>query len=154
MKRGIVAESNLEPAKKRRRLRAPTESVRERAVKAQEAAATPTPAKSRLVFRGFTAPLRLVWRALTWLAHKPPLRQLGKSIRWFFTRRPMKFIGKLLGFGFIAGSFREVKLVSWPGFRQSMRLTKAVIIFSVIFGGLIAVVDIGLDKLFKQIILK
>jgi preprotein translocase SecE subunit len=149
-----VADSEQSQAKKKRRLRAPSETVRERAVKAQEAAADPKPTKRRLVFSGFTLPLRLIWRGLAWLAHKPPLKPIGHGLRWFFTRRPLKFIGKLLGFKFIAGSFKEVKLVSWPTFRQSMRLTKAVIIFSIIFGSLIAGVDYGLDKLFKQIILK
>jgi preprotein translocase SecE subunit len=149
-----VAESEQTAAKKKRRLRAPTESVRERAVKAQEAAADPTPSKRRLVFRGFTAPLRLIGKGAVWLAHQPPLRQIGHGLRWFFTRRPVKFIGKILGFNYIASSFREVKLVTWPGFRQSLRLTKAVIIFSIIFGSLIAGVDFFLDKVFKQIILK
>jgi preprotein translocase SecE subunit len=142
------------PEKKTRRLRAPSESVRERAVKVQAAASNPTPTKRRLVLRGFTAPILLIWRGLTWLCHQPPLKQIGHGTRWFFTRRPIKFIGKILGFGYIAGSFREVKMVTWPTFSQSMRLTRAVIIFSFIFGSLIAGTDYGLNKLFKQIILK
>jgi preprotein translocase SecE subunit len=44
--------------------------------------------------------------------------------------------------------------VTWPTWRESRRLTGAVILFSVIFGGLIAIVDYGLDKLFKQLLLK
>jgi preprotein translocase SecE subunit len=149
-----VADSDQAPVRKKRRLRAPTETVRERAVKVQEAAANPTPTKRGLIFRGFTAPLRFVGHGLAWLSHRPPLKQIGRSLRWFFTRRPMKFLGRMLGFGYIISSFREVKLVSWPTMRQSLRLTQAVIIFSVIFGALIAGVDYGLDKIFKQIILK
>jgi preprotein translocase SecE subunit len=75
-------------------------------------------------------------------------------MRWFFTRRPMRFLGRMLGFGYVASSFREVRLVTWPSWKQSYRLTSAVIIFSIVFGGLIAAVDFGLDKVFKQIILK
>lgn len=149
-----VAESKQDSANKKRRLRAPSESVRERAVKAQEAAADPTPSKKRLVFRGFTWPLRFIWRILAWIAHHPPLKQIGHGLRWFFTRRPMKFIGKILGIRYIISSFNEVKLVTWPTFSQSMKMTRAVIIFSAIFGCLIAGVDYGLDKVFKQIILK
>jgi len=149
-----VADTEKSAEKKKRRLRAPSDSVRERAVKAQEAAADPTPSMGRLIFRGFIAPLRLVWHGLAWLAHQPPLKQVGHGLRWFFTSRPLKFIGKILGFRYVTGSFREVKLVTWPSFRQSMRLTKAVIIFSIIFGTLIAGVDYGLGKVFKQIILK
>jgi preprotein translocase SecE subunit len=149
-----VAESEQTPERKKRRLRAPTESVRERAVKVQEAAANPTPSKRGLIFRGFTAPLRIVGRSFAWISHRPPLKQIGHGLRWFFTRRPMKFLGRILGFGYVVSSFREVKLVTWPTIKQSLRLTQAVIIFSVIFGALIALVDYGLGKLFKQIILK
>lgn len=104
--------------------------------------------------RGLTWPLRTLWRGLVWLAHKPPLRQIGHGLRWFFTRKPMRFLGKILGFNYIASSFREVRLVTWPTWRMSFRLTGAVIIFSVVFGALIAAVDFGLDKIFKHIILK
>ena len=149
-----MAESKQDSAKKKRKLRAPSESVRERAVKAQEAAADTTPSKSRLVLRGFTWPLRFIWQIVKGLSHQPPLKQLGHGLRWFFTRRPVKFIGRLIGLRYIRDSFNEVRLVTWPSFGQSMRLTKAVIIFSIIFGSLIAVVDYGLGKIFKQIILK
>ncbi len=149
-----MADSKQEAAKKKRRLRAPSESVRERAVKAQEAAADPTPTKRRLVLRGFTWPVRMVWRIAKWLAHRPPLKQIGHGFRWFFTRRPVKFIAKVLGIRYVIDSINEVRLVTWPGFGQSLRLTKAVIIFSIIFGSLIAGVDFGLEKIFKQIILK
>ncbi|MGH7241329.1 MAG: preprotein translocase subunit SecE [Candidatus Saccharimonadales bacterium] len=147
-------KSELTPATKKRRLRAPSETVRQRAEKVQAAAANPTPTKKRLLWRGFTSPVRLIWRGLKWLSHRPPLKQIGHALRWFFTRRPMKFIARVLGFRYVAGSFREVKLVTWPTFSQSLRLTRAVLIFSFIFGALIAGVDYGLDKLFKQIIIK
>jgi preprotein translocase SecE subunit len=149
-----VADNEQAPERKKRRLRAPSESVRERAVKVQEEAANPTPTKRGLVWRGFTAPVRALGRGLVWLSHRPPLKQIGHGLRWFFTRRPVKFIGQLLGVRYVVSSFKEVKLVTWPNFRLSMRLTGAVIIFSVIFGALIAGVDYGLDKLFKHIILK
>ena len=149
-----MADSKAEAAKKKRRLRAPSESVRERAVKAQEAAADQTPSKRRLILSGFTWPLRAIGRVLAWLSHRPPLKQIGHGLRWFFTRRPVKFIAKILGFNYFVSAFKEVKLVTWPSFGLSMRLTKAVIIFSVIFGSLIAAVDFVLDKIFKQIILK
>lgn len=139
------------PAKKRRRLRAPSETVRERAVKAQEAAANPVQNTKRgRAGRTVKTPLR----ALRWLSHKPPLKQIGHGLHWFFTLKPLRFIGRLLGFRYVYRSWQELKLVTWPGRRQSFRLTGAVIVFSVIFGALIAVTDYGLDKLFKQVILK
>jgi preprotein translocase subunit SecE len=108
----------------------------------------------RVFFRGFFWPLRMVWKGLVWLAHKPPLKQIGHAIRWFFRLRAIRFIGRMLGFGYFRSSWQELKQVTWPTRREGRRLTTAVIIFSIVFGALIAVVDYGLDKLFKQILIK
>lgn len=105
-------------------------------------------------WRGFFLPVKLLWRGLAWLAHRPPLKQIGHGLRWFFTRTPMKFLATITGLRYIYRSFRELRTVTWPSFRESMRLTGAVILFSIVFGLFVAVVDYGLDKLFKQIILK
>jgi preprotein translocase subunit SecE len=105
-------------------------------------------------FRGFFWPLRMIGKGLAWLSHRPPLKQLGHALRWFFTTKPMRFLGRILGFSYLRSSWQELKLVTWPTRREGFRLTTAVIIFSVIFGALIAVVDYGLDKLFRQVLLK
>ena len=108
----------------------------------------------RVFFRGFFWPLRMVGKGLAWLAHRPPLKQIGHGLRWFFRLRAVRFIGRILGFSYLRGSWQELKNVTWPTRREGRRLTTAVIIFSVIFGALIAIVDFGLDKLFKQVFLK
>ena len=108
----------------------------------------------RYFWRGFFLPLRMLGRGIAWLSHRPPLKQIGHGLRWFFTRKPMRFIAKWTGIKYIVDSWKELKDVTWPSFKESIRLTGAVIIFSVIFGVLIAIVDFGLDKLFKQILLK
>lgn len=108
----------------------------------------------RVFFRGFFWPLRMIWKGLAWIAHKPPLKQIGHALRWFFRLRPVRFIGRMLGFGYIRSSWHELRYVTWPTRREGRRLTTAVIIFSVVFGALIAIVDYGLDKLFKQLLLK
>lgn len=51
-------------------------------------------------------------------------------------------------------SFKELKQVKWPNRKQTIQLTFAVFIFAIVFGILIAVVDYGLDKLFKKVLLK
>ena len=107
-----------------------------------------------IFWRGFFLPVRLVWRGLSWLFHRPPLKQIGHGIRWFFTRTPVRFIVKILGLRYLYRSFRELWSVTWPTFKESRRLTGAVIMFAVAFGIFVAVVDYGLDKLFKQFILK
>jgi preprotein translocase subunit SecE len=108
----------------------------------------------RVFFRGFFWPIRMVGKGFAWIAHRPPLKQIGHGIRWFFRTKPMRFVGRILGFSYVRGSWQELKHVTWPTRREGFRLTGAVIIFSVIFGALIAVVDYGLDKLFRDILLK
>lgn len=108
----------------------------------------------RQLFRGLWWIVRAIGRGLAWLGHRPPVKQIGHGLRWFFRLRPVRFIGRLLGFSFFAGSARELKQVTWLTWRESRRLTGAVILFAVVFGVLIAAVDFGLDKLFKQVILK
>lgn len=51
-------------------------------------------------------------------------------------------------------SLVELRQVTWPNRMQTVRLTFAVIAFATIFGIVIAIVDFGLDKLFKEILLK
>ena len=108
----------------------------------------------RVFFRGFFLPLRLVFRGLAWLGHRPPLKQIGHGMRWFFRLRFIRFIGRVVGLGFVRGSWQELKQVTWPARREGLRLTSAVIVFSVVFSVVLAVVDYGLDKLFKQLLLK
>jgi len=108
----------------------------------------------RMFWRGFFLPIRYVGKGLAWLSHKPPLRQIGHGLRWFFMLKPVRFIGKIVGFTYLRDSFKELRTVTWPTLRESTRLTGAVIIFSIIFGLFVALVDFGLDKVFKQILLK
>ena len=146
-----MADEDNASRRKKRVLRAPSETVREKAVKAQEIAAQPVkPTKKRRVVRFLALP----FRGLGWLSHKPPLKQVGHGLRWFFSLRFMRFLGKVLGLRYLIDSWRELLLVTWPSRKQSRQLTFAVIIFSVIFGGLIAIVDLGLNKLFKEVLLK
>ena len=108
----------------------------------------------RVFWRGFFLPVKLIGRGFAWIGHRPPLKQIGHGFRWFFRLRVVQFLSKITGINYIRGSFQELKLVTWPTRREGRRLTTAVIIFSVVFGALIAVVDFGLDKLFKQLLLK
>ncbi len=109
---------------------------------------------ARVFWRGFFLPIRLIGRGFGWIAHRPPLKQIGHGLRWFFTRKPMRFIAKWTGLKYIIDSWSELRDVTWPTFKESVRLTSAVIVFSVVFGLMIAVVDFFLDKIFKQILLK
>ena len=74
-----------------------------------------------------------------------------------FKTRPARFIGRLLAaillINYFVSSWRELKAVEWPNKRETVRLTAAVFIFSILFGFLISVSDFGLDKLFHKILL-
>lgn len=124
------------PAKRqKRRLRQSSETVRERADKAQ--ASTAKSPKRR--------PLRAVGRGI-----RKVLRVLAKP----FHRQPFRFIGKILVPKYFRTSWQELRQVEWPNRRQSRQLTFAVLVFAIMFGGAVALVDYGLDKLFKAILLK
>ncbi|HMH31229.1 MAG TPA: preprotein translocase subunit SecE [Methylomirabilota bacterium] len=68
-------------------------------------------------------------------------------------RKPAKLVGRVLLPRYVRKSWQELKQVTWPTRRESVRLTVAVLIFAAIFGATIALVDYGLDKLFKDILL-
>lgn len=55
---------------------------------------------------------------------------------------------------FVREAVHELKLVTWPTARETFRLTMAVFIFSVIFAAIVGFLDFGLDKLFKEVIIK
>ena len=128
------------------------ETVRE---KAEKASANEDNERARSVFwRGFMAPIRLLGRGLKGLGHLPPLKQIGHGLRWFGRLRVVRFIAKILLLPYFRNSWRELRQVTWPTRRESRRLTTAVVLFAIVFGLLIAVVDYGLDKLFKEVLLK
>ncbi len=54
---------------------------------------------------------------------------------------------------YFVNAWHELKLVTWPGRKETTKLTIAVLIFAIIFGVMIALVDYGLDKIFKELLL-
>lgn len=51
-------------------------------------------------------------------------------------------------------SWRELKKVTWPTKGTAAKLTFAVIVFSFVLSATIKLIDLGFDKLFKDVILK
>ena len=133
-------------ARPKRRVKNP-ETFRERAVKAT--AANERPGKARRlktaggnITRPVTSPVKRVLRKLATIQ---PFRFILKLLRW---------VGLVLVPPYLRNSWKELKLVTWPTRKQSRQLTFAVLIFAIIFGAAVAVVDYGLDKLFRNILLK
>jgi preprotein translocase subunit SecE len=133
-----------EPDKKRR-VKNP-ETFRERAVKATEASDKPTK-KGLIRSAGAQAvkPLAPVGRLLLQIFKWKPLVKVGRILRR---------IGKFIFPSYFRESWEQLRQVTWPTWVQSRQLTFAVLVFAVVFGAAIAVVDYGLDKLFRHLILK
>lgn len=135
-----------ENTKKKRIVKNP-ETFRERAIKAAEGIDKPSRASRVKSSSGKIA--------------SPVFKPIGRALTAVFGsvvfkpfRRPLRLIGLVLLPRFVRNSWKELKLVHWPSWHESRALTYAVLVFAVAFGATIAVVDYGLDKLFRDILLK
>ncbi|PID32417.1 hypothetical protein CR970_00645 [Candidatus Saccharibacteria bacterium] len=54
---------------------------------------------------------------------------------------------------FLRNAWQEIRQVDLPRFPMVVRLTIAVFVFSTVFGLVIAIVDFGLDKVFRKVFL-
>jgi len=113
---------------KTRRLRAAPQSMRERAAQSGT-----KPSKLRR--------LAVVGR---------PFNFLGKLKIW----KPFAWLARHIVPPYLRNSFQELRQVTWPGRAQTFRLTRDVILFALVFGIIVGIFDFGLDKLFKQVILR
>src|SRR5260221_7717813 len=117
--------------------------MRERAERTSAQSGKPN--RLRSFAKRLSSPLRLAGRGTARIA----------SMRiWKPFRKPIRLIGRIIFPRYFRNSFRELRMVTWPNGKQTRQLTGAVIAFSVIFGLFVAAFDYGLDKLFKQVILK
>ena len=131
----MAEETDQKPKRRIRKV----ETVREKTAKSAD---TDTPTRRSLVWRGFTAPFRFVGRGFAKLGKK-----LGKYK--FF-----RVLGRILLPKYFRNSWKELKQVVWPTGKQTRQLTGAVLLFASVFGALVALLDFGLDKVFKEVLLK
>ena len=66
--------------------------------------------------------------------------------------KPVKKVGRLIIPRYFRNSWRELKEVTWPDARQTAKLTMAVVAFAAVFGVAIAIVDYGLEKIFRALL--
>ena len=137
------AENNGKtPAKPTRTVKNP-ETFRERAIKASEQSQQPD-RRSRL--RSVAGkPARPVAKAA---------RRMSQNKAAYIISKPFRLLGKILFPKYFRNSYRELRQVAWPNRRESRQLTFAVLAFAVVFGIVIAIVDYGLDKLFREVLIK
>lgn len=126
-----------------------TETFREQSAKQRTKAAQPR--RLRKTASTASKPVKAA-RSGIWKLLKP----FGFLLRPFKTK-PMRFIGRILAkvllLNYFQASWKELRQVTWPNRKETIKLTTAVIIFALVFGLFITVVDYGLDKLFRFIIL-
>jgi preprotein translocase SecE subunit len=80
-------------------------------------------------------------------------RPLGKATN-VVSKSKIGTAGRFLTPKYFTNSWKELRQVTWPDRKMTARLTFAVIAFATVFGIVIAIVDYGLDKLFRQLLLK
>lgn len=137
-----MADENASKRPAKRRLKNP-ETVREKALKAQET--TEKPSRARGIRTKTANVAKKPFSGIAMIFRYPPLRWL---------RRPMRLLGKVLFVGHFVNSWRELRQVTWPTGKKTRQLVFAVLLFAVIFGAVVSVVDYGLDKVFKEVLLK
>jgi preprotein translocase subunit SecE len=125
------------PKRNRPRIRKTAPTIRQRAEAAQ-AEAEKEPTTSRLKIKQTTGRLRG--------------NSFSRSLAKVF--RPLKGVLRWIIPRYFVNSWREVRQVTWPSRRETWRLTGAVFVFAIIFGVVVAVVDKGLDEIFKKVILR
>lgn len=139
-----MASQPSKPVK--RRVKNP-ETFREKSLKASVDSGKPSLAgKITAVLGKIVKPLiNLVENVFHKLNRVQPFRFIFKLLR---------LVGLVIAPPYIRSSLVELKQVSWPTRLISRQLTSAVLIFAVVFGIVVAIVDYGLDKIFRNILLK
>ena len=128
-----------EDKKAQKRIRKP-ESMRDKSTKATKQSGKPR--RLRSTASAMTKPFKFATR-------------LGRQEYFLITPHEKGFKGFLtkprrFTPGYLRASYAEVKQVTWPGRRETWKLVGSVFVFSIVFGLVIAVVDYGLDKLFRK----
>lgn len=142
--------SPVEPSRGRRLKK--IESVRQKTDKINTASGRPKRRRLHKTAGAAFKPFKRLGQLLARLFR--PLRFL----LWPLKTRPVRFAGRVIAailfLKFIRNSAREVRTVSWPSRRETIRLTFAVFMFAIVFGMVISLADYGLDKVFKKLLLK
>lgn len=82
-----------------------------------------------------------------------PLKPLAKPFQNKFMRKVGHILATVFLINYLRSSWKELRQVSWPNRKETVKLTIAVFLFAIVFGAIIALADFGLDKLFQKILL-
>lgn len=130
------------PAQPEKRRIKKTETVRERAGRAQKDSAKPRRIKKAA--DKTARPLSLLRQAHQKEVYLPlPDNKIGA-----FLNKRRRLVPK-----FLRGAWAEIRQVTWPTRRETIKFTFAVVMFAFFLGALITITDFGLEKLFKEVLL-
>ncbi len=116
-------------------------SFRQRNQKAQEASEKPK--RIRKVASSAAKPVGKIGTALTSEFHIIP----KKENPGFFTK------SRSATPSYFSNAWKELRQVTWPGRKETWKLVFAVYVFAIGLGVAVALLDFGLEKLFKEVIL-
>ena len=126
---------------KKRRIRK-IETVREKTEKATKTA--PKPRRVRRTASVAAKPFKAAHRVGRKEFYLPmPDTRLGR----FLNKR------RSLTPRFLKDAWNELRQVTWPSNKETLKLTFAVMMFALVFGGLIWVTDYGLENLFRKVLI-
>jgi preprotein translocase SecE subunit len=136
-----VAEDKSKDSKKDSKEKKPKSSMRDSAAKSRAKAEKPK--RVRKAAGAAKKPVSKVGEVLTKDFHvvKP------KSDDKFLTK------SRKITPSYFRRAWAEVKLVTWPGRKMTWKLVFAVFVFSIVLGLYIAILDYGLEKLLREVIL-
>lgn len=153
MRGNIVAKKELDTAKtpSKSRVRKKQESVRERTVK--NAIVLEKKTLKQKLKALIMLPFKLVFKLIGLVFYLPVL-----ILKRLYQIKPVgilvRFLAKILLINYVVNSWKELKQVEWPSHKQTIRLSIAVFLFSVVFGMVISLVDYGLDKVIRRIVFR
>ena len=123
----------------------PKQTTRER----MQAGSDKKPRRLRRTANRASKPLGIFTKFVKKLKIPLPNNKFGK-----ITRKIGRIIGQILLPQFLRNSWAEIRQATWPNRRETIRLSFAVFVFAAIFSVIVAGLDLGLDKLFREYIIK
>ena len=121
----------------------PAKTMRQASAKSRANAAKPKRVRKAADAAG--KPVGAIGRALTAEYHLN--ERTEKHNEKFFSK------SRSLTPRYFSNAWKELRQVTWPGFKETWRLVFAVFIFAIVMGASIAALDYGLEKLLREVIL-
>lgn len=134
---------------KKKRIVKKSETVRQKREKASQV--KPKQRRVRQTVSKANKPAKSVGRFISRI-----FKPFGFLLRPFKTkpfRAVGRFLYKFLGIGYFINSWKELKQVEWPSRRDTIKLTFAVFVFAIAIAGFVAILDFGLEKVFRQLLI-